>query len=426
MQSEKKWLLCFVCFFLCTAFLFSGGQKEEAAQTTEGSSAVTLTWMDYNGYNLEIQDAVLHELKDTDNINVEIQHLANDYTTQLKTRINAGETPDIFITTAGTDNETYSEYTYDLTGKPVLNKFLDWTLEYVKHNGRVTGLPVNIESFALIHNEKLFAQAGIQELPKTMSELEAVCKNLQAQGITPFSNGYKEFWVIFQHQVTPFMGAFMEKEGITPKQLAEKLESGEISFETIDYFDKYLDYIDLTVKYGQPKPLETGWEAEEVAVATDKAAMMHMGAWCEPVLKKANPDVDVAFLPTPLSVDPSDARVSSSVSWVARISKTSDHIDEAIKVVDHFLTSDSGLNYTVKESGWVLPLKNVPVEPEGLLVTSVKQILADSEPYPWAFLYWPSGFNEAAGSIMQAYVAGIKDRDEVKKDITEKYLELSN
>ena len=364
----------------------------------------------------------MYELKDKENIEVEVQHVANDYTTVLKTKINAGEIPDVFMTGAGTDNVTYAEFSYDLSNEPIVDKFLDWALDFCRVGDKLVGLPANIQSYALIYNKKLFADAGITEIPKTLEELENVCEILADKGITPFSNGYKETWVVFQHQISPFIMA----GGGTPDEIASKLTNGELTFDTMKYFNNYLDYIDLTVKYGLPKPLETGWEEQEVNLAVGKAAIMHMGEWCEPVLVKANPDVDVAFLPVPVSNDPNDARISSSVSSVLKVSSTSKNKDAAIKAIDYFLTSESGMNYTVVDSGWVLLLKDVPVEPDGMLVNSVNEILSDSSAYSWADTAWPDGFSEGGGKIIQAYIAGLKDRSEVGKELNDLWLELSS
>ena len=60
---------------------------------------------------------------------------------------------------------------------------------------------MNIEGYGYIYNKKLFEKAGITETPKTLSELEAAAKKLKAKGITAFSNGYAEWWVLGIHNM---------------------------------------------------------------------------------------------------------------------------------------------------------------------------------------------------------------------------------
>ena len=66
-------------------------------------------------------------------------------------------------------------------------------------DGKIYGQPVNMEGYGFAYNKKLFEKAGITELPKTFSELEAAAKKLKAAGITPFSVGYAEWWVLANH-----------------------------------------------------------------------------------------------------------------------------------------------------------------------------------------------------------------------------------
>ena len=65
-------------------------------------------------------------------------------------------------------------------------------------DGRVTGYPFLVQSFSFIYNKKVFADAGIKTLPRTMKEYEAACQKLVANGIQPFATGFKEWWVFPQ------------------------------------------------------------------------------------------------------------------------------------------------------------------------------------------------------------------------------------
>jgi raffinose/stachyose/melibiose transport system substrate-binding protein len=281
------------------------------------------------------------------------------------------------------------------------------------------GLPVNIESFGIIYNKTLFEQAGITAIPKTYTELEAVCKTLQEHSITPFANGYKELWILFTHQVNAYIAA----EGGSADEIADKINKGTLSFSTMKYFDNYLRYLDLTMKYCLPKPLETGWEEEETSLATGKAAMIHMGAWCEPTLIKANADVKLGFIPMPISDDPSEARICSDVSWVAKVSSTTKYKDAAVRAIDYFLTSDSGLNYTAK-SGMVIALQNVPVARSGQLTSEAANILAASPVWNWPFNSWPNGFGDSAGATIQKYLAKEIDAATVKSELDKAWKDL--
>jgi len=50
-------------------------------------------------------------------------------------------------------------------------------------NGRITGYPFLVQSHSFIYNKKVFADAGITTLPRTLKEYEDVAQKLQAKGI---------------------------------------------------------------------------------------------------------------------------------------------------------------------------------------------------------------------------------------------------
>ena len=52
------------------------------------------------------------------NVTINYETTQNDYPTLLKTRINAGMTPDIFSTTSGKEIADYAEYSYNFAGSP--------------------------------------------------------------------------------------------------------------------------------------------------------------------------------------------------------------------------------------------------------------------------------------------------------------------
>ncbi len=396
--------------------------KAEAgtAAEAEAKPPVKIVWFDENAYALDKMDAILAGLKDEENIEIEVEHSANNYFTVLKTKINSGDAPDIYQTKAGTDNKTYAEYSYDYTNEEVVKKFTDDAIEQCVYQGKVTGLPWNYQTFSLLYNKKLFADAGITELPKTLTELGELCEKLKAKGITPFANGYKEYWV-FRHIIDHFMAA----EGKEPATLAEEITNGSVKIGDLKYMKNSFAFIDLTIKYGLPKPLEIGWEESENDLALGKAAMIHMGDWCEPTLKKVNPDIQVGFLPLPVGDDPGSAKVLANVSWVWRVYNDSENLDAAKKALEYFLTSDKGIELNANDLSSVIAIKGSTVKPSGMLANSALEIMSGGDFYPWPHMSWPDGFDQKLGNLYQAYIVKAKTGDQVLNELTDTWLKMS-
>ncbi len=74
-----------------------------------------------------------------------------------------------------------------------------WYTGSITVDGKVYGMPMNIEGFGVIYNKALFQKAGINELPDTYTELVEAASQLKKVGVTPFANGYYEEWKLGHH-----------------------------------------------------------------------------------------------------------------------------------------------------------------------------------------------------------------------------------
>ena len=115
-------------------------------------------------------------------------------------------------------------------------------------------MPIGVEGYGYIYNKDLFAKAGITELPKTLTQLDAAAQKLQAAGITPFENGYAEWWVLGNHFVNlPF--AYQAD----PNAFIDGLNKGTEKIAGNAVFENWIKLFDLTVKYGNKNPLQTDY-----------------------------------------------------------------------------------------------------------------------------------------------------------------------
>ena len=119
---------------------------------------------------------------------------SGDFYTQLKTMFASGQGPDIFSTKGSDDMAIMAEYMEDLSGEAWVEFLSDAAKEAGTIDGKVLGLPISLESYGYVYNKDLFAQAGIEEVPMTISELAEVCKKLEEAGIQPMSSNYADWY----------------------------------------------------------------------------------------------------------------------------------------------------------------------------------------------------------------------------------------
>lgn len=344
--------------------------------------------------------------KENPNVKIEAEILQADYEAVLSTKLNARNAPDIFMTNGYFYNQVYLDYSYDLTKEDYMKQIDPNTLEAATWNGKIYGFPFLVESYAFIYNKELFAKAGITELPKTLAQLEGACRKLQAKGITPFGNGYREGWV-FKHIFSHLMagdGNFRET--------AERLNSGKLKFGALPSTMKIFDLLDLTLKYGNSRPLETDFNQQVTLLATGEVAMIHQGSWAEEGILKINPQIQLAYLPVPVGEDPGKARVMVDANILYRLNKDSKNLKEARKWLKWLITSKSGRKFIAADCKFIPTIKGVN-PPDVQLANETISYMSKNQTYPWVQGYWPAGWETHLGNLLQDYCGGAKTKQQV-------------
>ncbi|WMJ90530.1 ABC transporter substrate-binding protein [Anaerocolumna sp. MB42-C2] len=381
------------------------GSTDAGANTSAASGEdVTLTVFDGQAYGLERYDELVKSFEESHpGVKVEVQHAANDTDTLLKARINSDDVPDVFAVQTGTQAKSYYDFAYDWTNDTdVLAKFNQAAVDTGKDaDGNVKSLPWTYENMGLIYNKDLFQKAGITEVPTTISQLEDACKKLDAAGITAFSLAAKETWVLGQ-LATHFL---MDKSKDAAGTVAA-MNDGSLTFDTAPNFKNLFKVLDLAVKYGPDKPLEIDWETSENMLANGEAAIIHMGDWCQATLDKFNPNANLAFLPVPVSENPDDTNLLSSISWTYIVNKDSKNLDLAKEYLQYILTSDEGLDWMCNTIGSV-PSAAGEHKVAGKLANDAAAYISAGKTNGWIHTSYPDGYNDSTmGPTLQAYMLG--------------------
>lgn len=384
----------------------------DSSTDTGKSEEIVLTVFDAHAYGLDEYAEMVEKFEEEHpGVKIEVQHAANDSAKLLQARVNAGEVPDVFDVSAGTVAKSYYEYAYDWSDEDIISLFHEDALATGKDDdGNVMSLPWTYENMGLLYNIDLFEQAGITELPATMDELEAACKKLDEAGITAFALGANMNWVLGQ-LATHFM---MDKE-LDASGVVEALNSGELTFADMPNFQNLFRFLDLAVEYGTDKPLEVDWEISENKLANNEAAIIHMGDWCQSTLDSFNPDANLAFLPCPVSDNPDDTTVLSSISWTYIVHKDSKNLDLAKEYLEYILTSDMG-QYWMCEGIGAVPGVKTDKEIKGTLANDAQSYITNGLTNGWIHTIAPTGYSDAVGPMLQAYMIGEMTAEEVTSE----------
>ena len=352
-------------------------------------------------------------MKENPNVVIESQ-VTGDYETILKTRFASGDEPDIFMTKAFTDITDWSDKLVDLSNEPWMSKVSPSAVAGMTVDGKKLGFPIAFEGYGFIYNKELFAKAGIDKVPTTLTELKQLNEKLKTAGIPSFAEGYKEWWILGQHLFNlPFATE------TDPTASIENINKGGLKVKDIANMNGFFDVLDLTVKYGKgAESVGVSYDNQVSDFSSGKTAMMQQGVWTIDSIMKINPDIQIGMFAIPLNDNAAETKMPVGVPGYYVLNKNSKHVDETKK----FLTwlHENGQKYLVDSFKLIPAFTDLKTTPElGPLANDLSAYLEKNQTLPWAHTLWPSGANQEFAKPLQAYVGGqiTKDQaiDEVQK-----------
>jgi raffinose/stachyose/melibiose transport system substrate-binding protein len=342
-----------------------------------------------------------------------------DYGAALKAKFNGGDKPDIFNNGGYSDLQLWQDNLEDLSGEPWVKDLAKGAAEPMTgKDGKLYGMPLNLEGYGFLYNKDLFAKAGITEVPKTLTQLEDAAKKLKAINVTPFENGFGEWWVLGNHFVNlPFA------HQADPNKFIDGLNKGTEKIVGNQQFENWVKLFDLELKYGNKNPLQTDYKTQVTEFAMGQAAMTQQGNWTQLQITQTNKDAKIGFMPMPISDDPAEndkLYVGVPNNWV--INKNSDPAvkEAAKKFLNWMVSSDTGKKYITQEFKFIPAFTNITADEStlGPLAADIMKYTKDGKVLSWNWFKFPGGeaSSKKFGDAMQSYIAGQIKKDQLFAD----------
>jgi multiple sugar transport system substrate-binding protein/raffinose/stachyose/melibiose transport system substrate-binding protein len=176
----------------------SGGGSDAA---DDGSVTLTMWHNSTTGDGKQYwEDAAAAFHEEHPDVTIEVTSIQNeDMDGKLQTAVNSGDMPDIFMARGGGKlaDIVSAGKVKDLTGlidDDVKTAFGDAPFSAFTVDGKIYGMPSSVLPGGIFYSKDLFAQAGIAEEPKTISDLEDAVDKLKDAGIAPIALGAKDAW----------------------------------------------------------------------------------------------------------------------------------------------------------------------------------------------------------------------------------------
>lgn len=426
----KKLLIVFLVL-LMTVPVFAGGKKEEPAAepTTPATEPVAeeidLHFFQFKPYLDELyKEFALEFQKEYPNVTVETETIGGgaQWQTILKSKFAADEGPDISPIEGLGQYELWQEYIAEFSGEAWMDTVLPFAADNMKVNGRQMGMPINLEGYGYIYNKDIFAEVGVTDLPKTLSELEDAAKKIKAAGYTPFATGYATWWVLGLHLMNQ---AFAHQED--PHGFIEELNNGTATMSGNMYFEDLQNLVDLTLEYGDKNPLTTDHNMQIQLFANGQAAMIQQGVWKEIPIYEANPEANIGLLPMPFNDDEAEMdKIPVGVPFYFVVNKTAEPaVQEAANdFLNYLVTTKLGQSYLTEKFGFIPAYSGVSSKGLKGVGMDILKYSAEGKQVPWVFGSFPDGFANEASNLLQAYIAGQHDWNTVLTKLDEAWQDL--
>ena len=278
-----------------------------------------------------------------------------EYYTALNAKVDAGETPDVFIVSPGPNLDVYV--------KPGVAAPLDEYLEadgwkdtfagyavfaQQTYDGQIYAIPLNTAAACVFYNKEMFEDAGA-EVPTTFDELLDTCQKLQDAGYTPITISAGTAWCL-----SMLAGYLCDREGVDLQALADGTESWN-NEKTIDAGEKLLELS----QYFQETAASDSNDVATAGLYDEEAAILIQGSWAIGQMNGANPEIEdkIGVFQFPAIEGGNDPNRIIAKSDSLAMSSTTEHPEAAIALMKYF-TDDTAQRYTA-EVGGKIPVTNV-------------------------------------------------------------------
>lgn len=358
----KKIFSLLVIFTLLLGSLVACGPQEEPADTQASTSGddkpeKLVIWEDKDkGVALE---PALKSFEEKYGVKVEYKEVSMlDQQEKLRLDGPAGTGPDIIllphdrIGPAVTEG-IIAEVNY---GDEVLNRFTESSIEAMKYEGKLYGLPKATETTVLIYNKAL-----IDKAPETFDELYSFAEENTSGDNYGFLAKWDDFYFVFG-MIKGYGGYVFGNEDGKPDPMDIGLNNSEAV--------KGLEYVKKWYEEGLfPNGIlgENGGQTIDGLFTEGKVAVVHNGPWAFQGYRDAGIDFGVA--PMPKLPNGENFQTFIGVKgW--HVSSYSKHQEWAQKLIDH-ITNAENAKIRFEESGEIPPVKTLIADP----------VIADNE---WA------------------------------------------
>ena len=404
----KKILALILALVLCFGLVACGGSGDDAAEET-GS----VYYLNFKPEQNDQWQALAASYTEQTGVPVTVVTAASgEYETTLTAEIAKSEPPTLFQVNGPVGLENWKDYCYDLSGSAVYGELTSDGFA-LKDGDKVAGIAYVVESYGLITNVKLLAEAGysIDDI-QSFADLKAVAEDITARsdelGFAAFSSAGMDGssdWRFKTHLANLPIYFEYQADGI-----------GTTTEIKGTYLDNYRAMWDLYINNSTCDPKEltakTGDDSRNEFLAGE-AVFFQNGSWEYGSVSAVFADDELAMIPIYFGVgDEANQGLCTGTEnyWCVNSTASEADIQATLDFMAWCVTSEEGTNAMANEMGFVIPFKAAVESPNLFVKQDVAYSAAGKNPVSWNFPTMPSEeWKNGVGSALSAYAADQTD-----------------
>ena len=343
---------------------------------------------------------------------------AGTYETTLMAEMGKSDAPTLFQVNGPVGLASWKDYCYDLSGSDIYSQLT--SDEYaLKEGDTVYGISYVIETYGLIVNKTLLAEAGytvediqsFEDLKKVAEDITARKDELGFAAFTSAGMDGSSDWRFKTHLANLPIYFEYEDEGI-----------GSTDAIKGTYLDNYKNIWDLYINNSTCEPTElaakTGDDSRNEFLAGE-AVFFQNGSWEYANLTGEGKftDDDLAMIPIYIGVgDEANQGLCTGTEnyWCVNNMASEEDIQATLDFINWCVTSEEGTAAMANDMGFVIPFKTAQESNNLFVKQDAEMLAAGKTPVSWNFPTMPSEeWKNVLGTALTAYAAGTGSWDDV-------------
>lgn len=341
--------------------------------------------------------------------------------TILQTQLRSGQGPDVFGYDTGPGFAgalAKAGLVYDLTDAYSKNNWpiYDFAKKRVTFDGKIVGVPSQLETLGVFYNKDLFKKYGIAE-PKSLDDLKAAAKTLADNKIIPMAVSDKDGWQ-GGHLLSIALSSQVGSKGMND------LLGGSTPWDSAPVVSSLGVWQDLQKSgFLTPSPTAITYDSGNALFYSGKAAMNPTGSWLALDIER-NAKFGVGYIPFPAAAGP--GIFSGGLGSGTFISASTKKADASIKFLNYGMSAEHG-RWSVEK---LQDIPAFPVDTSGVKASPLfKQVLGDTAQIAKGtgdFGYnidvlTTDAFNNAMWKGLQGILSGQSTPEKVAKELQKAY-----